>query len=237
MYNQLFDYIEEEENQMNELRISRIRRKALQNQAKHYELFINTNHLYFKKIIEVRSIYFLNEEIKKYFKTAHEDYKHFVSSLTLDFFIRRAYWFTKVKNVKTWCRNCHVCQFRLRRSIQSEFLIIQKFSFMMMIDMNWLRSIQFVCTTIEALYVLLMMNYFNRFVWAKVYKNHTILKIMNMFWEHITSVFKWMADFYIDNGSHFVNYDMNLLLIEHEMSHFIDLVNHLNSTGLLERAI
>ena len=40
-----------------------------------------------------------------------------------------------------------------------------------------------------------------------------------------------------DHGSHFVNHDMQALMLEHGVSHFTGPVSHPSSTGLLERTV
>ena len=106
-----------------------------------------------------------------------------------------------------------------------------------MIGMNWLEPITPICTATEASYVLLAVDYFTRFVWAKAYQYHEAFETMDLLREHIAPVFDWPKKVYTDNGPHFVNYDVTCLMKQHEVSHFTGPVSHPESTGLLERMV
>ena len=177
------------------------------------------------------------KKVKSYLKTTHEDHDHFAAILTLNFLIERTYWFIRVKNVKKWCKSCHVCQIRLKKSIRDEFLSIRKFNSMIMLKMNWLESIISTCSIIEAKFILLVIDYFTRFFWAKTYRYHETFEIIDMLRDVITSIFEWMSDLYSNNDSYFVNHDVKVVLKEHEMSHFTDSISHSSSIDLLKRAM
>ena len=100
--------------------------------------------------------------------------------------------------------------------------------------MNWLKFITFIYIIIKTSYVLLTINYFIRFVWIKVYQYHETFETMILFRKHIISVFDWSKKVYTNNESHFVNYDVIYLMKQHEVSHFIDSINHFESTDFLK---
>ena len=106
-----------------------------------------------------------------------------------------------------------------------------------MLGADWLGPISPICTATGAAYVLLVVDYFSRFVWAKAYQNHTAYETFDMLREYIAPVFGWPWGLYTDNGSHFVNHDMQALMLEHGVSHFTGPVSHPSSTGLLERTV
>ena len=58
---------------------------------------------------------------------------------------------------------------------------------------------------------------------------------MNLFRKHIVSIFDWLKKVYMNNESHFVNYDVICLMKQHEMNHFTDSINHFKSTNFLKR--
>ena len=101
--------------------------------------------------------------------------------------------------------------------------------------MNWLKFITFICIVTKASYVLLTMNYFIRFMWAKTYQYHETFETINLFRKHIVSIFDWSKRMYTNNESHFVNYDVTCLMKQHEMNYFTDLINHFKSTDFLEQ--
>lgn len=102
---------------------------------------------------------------------------------------------------------------------------------------DWLGPIKPICTATGALYVLLVVDYVSRFVWAYAFKDHMALEVVYMLRDVIAPIFGWPKGFYSDNGSHFVNHDVEALLQEHGVSQFTRPISHPASTGLLERAI
>ena len=81
------------------------------------------------------------------------------------------------------------------------------------------------------------MDYFSRFAWARAYTQHTAVKAVDTFENHITPIFGWPRGIYSDNGSHFVNGDLERMFMEHGVSHFTGPISHLSSIGLLERGV
>ena len=108
---------------------------------------------------------------------------------------------------------------------------------MIMLKMNWLKSIISTCSTIEVKFILLVIDYFTRFLWAKAYRYHEAFEIIDMLRDVITSIFEWMSDLYSNNDSHFVNHDVRIVLKKHEMLHFTNSINHSSSIDLLKRAM
>ena len=125
-----------------------------------------------------------------FFKIAHENHDHYALTCIFDFLIAKIYWFNKIKNVKKWCRNCHVCQVKLRKLNKNVSFSIQNFESMNIINMNWLNSIFFVCSITKTKYVLIIMNYFTKFVWIKTYMFHTIFEIIDFMRKIIVSIFE-----------------------------------------------
>ena len=239
MYHDLIEYMLGGEARMDELRIPKNRRRALRHRAKQYKLLSHaeTQHLRFVEPTGASSICITEEEIPRFLNAAHEDHGHYATALTLDFLIGRAYWPSRVKDVHDWCRSCHSCQLRMRKPIKSVPLTIQGFQPMTMLGADWLGPIKPKCTATGALYVLLVVDYFSRFIWAQAFKDHTALEVIYMLRDVIAPIFGWPKGFYSDNGSHFVNYDVEALLQEHGVSQFTVPISHPASTGLLERAV
>lgn len=57
------------------------------------------------------------------------------------------------------------------------------------------------------------------------------------FLDHVAPVFSWPEGLHTENGSHFVNNDMQTVLRDHGVSHFTGPISHPGSTGLFERTV
>ena len=126
---------------------------------------------------------------------------------------------------------------RLRKFIKSIFLIIQKFQFMIILNANWIDLIKFVCIIIDAVYILFIINYFNRFVWANAFKDHITIEIIYILRDVIASIFEWSIKFYSNNESHFVNNNVKTLLQIYNVNQFTKLINYLAFTNFLKRGV
>ncbi len=85
-------------------------------------------------------------------------------------------------------------------------------------------------------YISLMVDYFSRFLWAKVYTKHTAIEFVEMFEIHVSPIFGHPNAVYSDNGSHFVNAVVKNYFLGRGITHNMGPMSHLSSTGLLERA-
>ena len=239
MYHQLIEYLTKNEKIIIAMKLFKNRKRVFKHLTKNYKLFFlfEIKHLKYIEKNETFNICIIEKEMKNYLKTTHENHDHFATILTLNFLIRKTYWFIRMKDVKKWYKSCHVCQIRLKKSIRDEFLSIKKFNLMIILKMNWLKSIISTCSIIETKFILLVIDYFTRFLWAKTYRHHEVFEIIDMLRDVITSIFEWMRNLYSNNDSHFVNHDVKTMLKEHEMSHFINLINDSFSIELLKRTM
>ena len=106
-----------------------------------------------------------------------------------------------------------------------------------MVGMDFLGPISPACSVTGARYMLLVIDYFIRFVWAKAYADATNVEVIDMYENHISPIFGWPRGVYSDNGSHFVNQYVEALFSTHGVSHFTGPISHPSSTGMLERAV
>ena len=119
-----------------------------------------------------QSICLVEEEISRFFGAAHEDHRHYAAQLCFSFLVSRAYWPTRVKNVYAWYKSCYACQLKAYKSIKTKMEIIQTFEPMAMVGLEWVGPITSACTVTRAVYIVLMIDYFSRFLWTKAYMKH-----------------------------------------------------------------
>ena len=106
-----------------------------------------------------------------------------------------------------------------------------------MLGMDWVGPITPRYSLTGAAYILLVINYFSRFAWAKAYVHHTLVEVVDIWENHISPIFGWPTGIYSDNGSHFVNELVSAIFVRHGVSHFTGPISHPSSTELLERGV
>lgn len=76
---------------------------------------------------------------------------------------------------------------------------------MQIIGMDWLGPISPACAITGHQYILILVDYFSRFTWAKSYLTHTAEDIIDMYDNHLSPIFGQLGEAYSDNSLHFVN--------------------------------
>lgn len=85
-------------------------------------------------------------------------------------------------------------------------------------------------------YIILMVDYFTRHLFAKAVPQATGIAARNLF-ESVTSTFGNPLAVYTDNGAHFTGEDFHGLLVERDIKHFPAPKTHPSSVGLAERYV
>lgn len=187
--------------------LHRNRRRQIIRRAKSYVLAPpgEIPSLRFRENNGFLSICLVGDEIERFFNSAHKDHGHIASELCLSFLVGRGYWPTRVKDVKQWCSSCHACQMKAKKPIRFPPQTIQVFEPRKKIGMDWLGPISPACSVTGCAYILILVDYFSRFMWAKAYLKHSSGEVIDMFENHVSPVFGHPMAAYSDNGSHFVN--------------------------------
>lgn len=76
---------------------------------------------------------------------------------------------------------------------------------MKMLGKDWVDSINPACLITGIVYVLLVVSYFTRCIWAKGYLKHMADKVIDIYKNYISPIFGHSKAIYLDNGFHFVN--------------------------------
>lgn len=111
------------------------------------------------------------------------------------------------------------------------------FEFMFMIKLNFLNSIKSACWMTECRYILLEVNYFNRFVWVRFYVYCIMIESIDLMNNLIIFIFEWFKIIYFDNERHVTKFEFEKLLKTRELIYFTTLVNHSSSMRLIKRMI
>lgn len=108
---------------------------------------------------------------------------------------------------------------------------------MAIIGMDWLGLISPQCSITGHQYILILINYFSQFMWAKSYETHTADDVLDMFENYLIFIFGHPATVYSDNGSHFVNEKVSCYFKKRGITHFTRSISHPSSTSLMERGV
>jgi hypothetical protein len=108
---------------------------------------------------------------------------------------------------------------------------------MSMISLNFLNSIKSTCAATRCRYILLEVDYFNRFVWARFYVYCTMIESTNSMNNLITFIFEWFKTIYFDNEKHFIEFEFEKLLKARNVIHFTTSINSSSSIELIKKMI
>ena len=114
---------------------------------------------------------------------------------------------------------------------------IQIFEPIAIVGLNWVGPITPACTITGAVYILLMVDYSSRFLWAKAYMKHTMQEVVDLHKNHVSPIFGHPWTVYTDNGSYFVNEFMKNYYGDRNITHYTGPINHPSSTKLLQRVV
>lgn len=89
----------------------------------------------------------------------------------------------------------------------------------------------------RVMYILLVVDYFIRFVQAKGYLKYIADEVFDIYKNHIFPIFGHSKTIYSDNGSHFINQNIYNYFQKRGFMHFMKQVSHPLSTRLLKQAV
>ncbi len=170
--------------------LSRQKRKVVISQSFKYSLASEKSLLMYQKQNDRKSSCLAENQIKSILKHLHDDHDHYNHVIILDRMKKETYWSTRIQNVITWCKSCFVCQLNANKHSATIIRHVFTFEFMSMIKLNFLDFIRSTCAITECRYILLKVNYFSRFVWARSYVYCTMTKSANLMNNLIASVFE-----------------------------------------------
>lgn len=93
----------------------------------------------------------------------------------------------------------------MKKLIKAQIRFIQIFVFIKMSRIDWINSITSAYLITKIIYILLVVDYFTRFIKAKIKLKYTIYKIINIFENYIFSKFGYNKAVYCNNGIYFIN--------------------------------
>ncbi len=103
--------------------------------------------------------------------------------------------------------------------------------------MDYIGPISPACPLTSAAYIIIAVDYFTRFIWAKAYPVHTQHETLDFLETHVTPAFGWPAALYTDNGGHFVLPLLKKTYEQHGVAHYTTSITKPSAVGLIERNV
>lgn len=128
--------------------------------------------------------------------------------------------------MERYCRTYKTCQFDGLRRIRTNLRPIFSFAPWAMIEMNWIGPIWPPCTVTVWRYILVIVDYFSRFIWARGYESAN-QEVVHDFWlNFFTPVFGFPLCIFYDNGFHFTGAEITAFFKDHGITQIRALISH-----------
>ena len=114
---------------------------------------------------------------------------------------------------------------------------IIKYKPMAMMGLDYVGPIMPTCLITGAKYILLGINYFTQFIWAKAYTNHQTNKTVDFMYTCVSPLFGWPQSLYTDNGTHFTGLAITAIYQMHGVLHYKALITHPSLVGLIKKNV
>lgn len=176
----------------------------------------------------------LQKDVKDTLRTIHDTHTHFATEISSQTAVSTYFWPTMLEDINEWCRTCPQCQFLGPLRPTRAILPIITIAPMDMIGMDYVGPIKPESLTGNK-YILIVVDYFTRFVWAKavpVANSQATSDFLN----EIAATFGWPIVAYSDNGSHFHKF-CTTTLEGNGVKQIFAPISHPQSVGLSERYV
>ena len=220
------------------LDMGRSQRRALQREMRKYVMVEATEPklFYREKNGELASC-ILETDVRKVLADLHEGHGHFAVNITRSHAHGKVFWPTRAKDIGRWVSSCEPCQRVTKIQKAGELRSVLQFKPMDMIGMDFVGPITPACESTGHLYILIVIDYFSRFLWAVGVKKADQKSTMKALLEHIIPIMGWPLTVYTDNGSHFTGSQITKMWSDHGVIHFPSALSHPQSVGLSERYV
>ena len=179
----------------------------------------------------------LENDIKKTLISLHEGHGHFATGVTLGRAHGNVYWPSRAYDIGRWVSSCEPCQRVTKIQKAGEIRSIIQFKPMDMIGMDFVGPINPPCQATGNVYILVVIDYFSRFLWAVGTQKADQISTMKALCDHIILIVGWPLTVYTDNGSHFTGAMIKKMWKDHGVMHFPSAISHPQSVGLSERYV
>ena len=179
----------------------------------------------------------LEENVPKVLRDLHEGHGHFAAKITLARAHGKVYWPSQAQDIGRWVASCEACQSVSKIQKAGELRSVIQFKPLDMIGMDYVGPINPLCKATRNIYILIVVHYFSRFVWAIGVQKVDQVSIIKALLEHVFPVVGWPLTVYTDNGSHFTGMVISRMWEDHGVMHFPSAISHPQSVRLSERYV
>ena len=218
--------------------LGRSQKKQLEREMRKYVLVeaVEPKLFFQEKNGELASC-ILEADVKRTLENLHEGHGHFASSVTLARAHGKVYWPSRAKDIGRWVASCEPCQRVTKIQKAGQLIPILQFRPMDMIGMDYVGLINPPCKATGYVYILIVIDYFSRFLWAVGVQKADQASTMKALLNHIVPIFGWPLTVYTDNGGHFTGTMISKMWTDHGVMHFPSAISHPQSVGLSERYV
>ena len=197
----------------------------------------NTGRLFFRERDGSLSGCVGEEVVAEVLRYAHDAHGHFAQGITSSRLFGHFYWPTRNHDVARWIATCESCQrvSPIRKS--GEIRPILQLQPMDMWGMDYIGPITPSCAITGAKYILIIVDYFSRFLFARPLLEAMMSSTMDVILNHVTPITGWPRSVYSDNGSHFTGKEIHDMFAKFGVTHFAAAISHPSAVGLAERYV
>jgi transposase InsO family protein len=183
------------------------------------------------------SVCVLETEVPKVCHSLHDVHGHFATGITVGRPYGEYYWPTRDRDIAHWVQTCIHCQRCHTKLRTAELRPILQFKPMDMLAIDYIGPITPACKGSGAKYILVMVDYYSRFVFAQPVQCADQATTMATLLNTVVPVVGWPRTIYSNNGSHFVGKEIEQMFKDHGVVHFNAAISHPSSVGLAERYV
>ena len=184
--------------------LGRSKRRALEREIRRYVMVDGAEpRLFFRERNGELASCIKEEDVVRTLRNLHEGHGHFAVGITLGRAHGRVYWPLRARDISRWVASCEPCQRVTKIQKAGQLRSIIQFQPLDMIGMDYVGPISPACKATGFCYILIVVDYFFRFLWAigveKADQQSTMRALLN----HVIPIVGWPMSVYSDNGSHF----------------------------------
>lgn len=179
----------------------------------------------------------LEGQIDKALADAHDTHGHFTHGITAGRLHGTYYWPTRNADIARWTRTCISCQRVAPLKKSGDIRRIVQMRPMDMWGMDYIGPINPPCAATGARYILIIVDYFSRFLFGRALAEATMQATMDTILNHVVPIWGWPRSIYSDNGSHFTGAEIQTMFRNFGVTHFAAAISHPSAVGLAERYV
>ena len=174
------------------LEMGRSQRRAFKKALRRYVLVDGAEpRLFFREKNRELATWILEGEVTAVLTQLHEGQGHFAGRITLGRAHGKVYWPSRTFDIGHRTASCEACQRVSRIQKAEEIWLVIQFKPMDMTGMDYVGPINSPCAAPGFVYILVVIDYFSRFLWAVGVKKADQVSTMRVLLDHVFPVMGW----------------------------------------------